>query len=76
MGLAALSRVFHTQGLLLGKKLSKAVAAKGVDGQAEVPLDGVKQFIALAGRLQSMAAEIDRQHESATAGVIECPVIS
>ncbi len=76
LGLAALSRVFHTQGLLLGKKLSKAVAAKGVDGQAEVPLDGVKQFIALAGRLQSMAAEIDRQHESATAGVIECPVIS
>ena len=76
LGLAELSRVFHTQGLLLGKKLSRAVAAKGVDGQVEVPLDGIKQFIALAGRMQSMAAEIYRQHESATAGVIECQVIS
>jgi hypothetical protein len=76
LGLAELSRIFHTQGLLLGKKLSQAVATKGADGLAEVPSDGIKQFLALAGRMQSMAGEIYRRRESSIAGAIECRVIS
>ena len=76
LGLAELSRVFHTQGLLLGRKLSQGAATMDVDGLSQVPQDGIKQFIALAGRMQGMAAEICRQRESAIAGAIECQVVS
>ena len=76
LGLAELSRVFHTQGLLLGKKLSQGVATLGAEGFSQVPQDGMKQFIALAARMQGLAAEIYRQRESAVGRIIECHVIS
>jgi len=76
LGLAELSRVFHTQGLLLGRKLSQGAATPGVDGLSPVPQDEIRQCIALAARMQGMAAEIYRHRESALTGVIECQVIS
>jgi len=76
LGLAELSRVFHTQGLLLGRKLSQGAATMDIDGLSQVSQDGIKQFIALAGRMQGMAAEICRQRKSVIGGAIECQVIS
>jgi hypothetical protein len=76
LGLAELSRLFHTQGLLLGKKLSQAVAAQGGDGLKQVPKEAIDQVIALAGRMQSLASEIYRWREATIAGANECRVIS
>ena len=42
LGLAELSRVFHTHGLLLGRKLSRGAATMEVDGLSQFPLDEIK----------------------------------
>ena len=76
LGLAQLSRLFHTQGLFLGKKLSEAVATKGVDGLTQVPKEAIDQVISLADRMQKMASEIYRWRESAIVGSVECRMIS